>query len=86
MPFTDKEKKRFRMKKYLKEHIFDFVLELCINVAFTLLIVYICEGEKYWLGAILAVLYSIVKIFAEIRMYKKYYLDVIIKGDDVEKN
>ena len=86
MSFTDKEKKSFRMKKYLKEHIFDFVLEFLVNIAFTMLIIYLCGGEKYLLGGALASVYSLVKIFIDVRAYKKYYLDVIIKSDETEKN
>lgn len=79
--FTAKEKKRFRLKKYLKEHAFDFGFQFAVNVAFVSLVIYFCGGTRYDIGFALAVVYSIVKILYEVHIYKKEWLDVDIKDE-----
>lgn len=77
--FTNKEKKSFLLKKFIKEHIFDFVMDMIINIAFVLLVVYFCEGTNYIYGIIMAVVYSIGKSVNNIKVYKKDYLDIDVK-------
>lgn len=72
--FTQKEKRRFHLKKYIKEHLFDFFLELICNCLLVVLVLYLCEGRKYVLGVILAAIYTAGKALAQLRWYRKDYL------------
>lgn len=77
--FTMKEKKKFLLKKYIKNHLFEFAVECIINILFVLLIIYLCEGTKYFLGVILAIVYSIGKIINSVKIYKKDWIDIDIR-------
>lgn len=74
--FTAKEKQQFHMKKYIKEHLFNFMIGLIGNVLLVLIVLYLCGGTKYVLGVLLAVAYSLGKGAYSLRDYKKDYLDV----------
>ncbi len=80
--FTAKEKKRFRMRKYIKDHIFDFVLALVCNCLFAVLIVYLGGGARYGRCILLAVAYTIGKAVYSLQWYQKDYLNVEVR----EKN
>lgn len=77
--FTKKEKRRFLLKKYLREHIFDYVLKLVVNAGFVSAIIYLCNGTEYLLGLALSVAYSLVGIVNDIRFFKRYNLDLDLK-------
>lgn len=79
--FTAKERKRFQLKKYCKDHWFEYAVELVVNVLLVLLILYLCGGTKYLLGALMAVVYSIAKTLYTVYIYKKEYLDMDIKEE-----
>lgn len=79
--FTSKEKKQFRMKKYLKEHAFEFVVHFVINIIFVGVIVYLCGGTRYDIAFALAIVYSAVRVLYDVHIYKKEWLDVDIKDD-----
>ena len=74
--FTAKEKRRFHLKKYIREHLFNFCVGMVGRILLTLAVVYLCGGTNYVRGAILAVAYSIGGGLYSLRDYKKDYLDV----------
>lgn len=74
--FTNQERKEYLLKKYIKEHIFDFILTAIFNIIFVLIIVYTTQGKDYITGIVLALFYSLGKIIYDIQIYKKEYLDV----------
>ena len=74
--FTAKEKRQFHMKKYIKEHLFNFCIGMLGNILLVLIVLYLCGGTKYMLGVLLAVVYSLGKGAYSLRDYKKDYLDV----------
>ena len=74
--FTNKEKRRFHMKKYIKEHLFNFCVGMAGRILLILAVVYLCGGTDYVRGAILAAAYSIGGGIYSLRDYKKDYLDV----------
>lgn len=77
--FNEKEKKKFMYKKYLKEHAFEFILDMFLSIVFVVLILFLCEGKRYDLGVILAIAYSLGKSLGKMNNYKKDYLNVDIK-------
>ena len=66
------------MRKYVKEHIFDFVLGLVCNSLFAALIVYLSGGTRYGRCILLAVAYTVVKAAYRLSWYRKDYLNVDI--------
>lgn len=80
--FTAKEKKRFLMRKYIKDHLFDFILALVCNCLFTALIVHFGGGTRYGRCILLAVAYTVGKAAYSLRWYRKDYLNV----DILDKN
>ena len=74
--FTAKEKRQFHMKKYIKEHLFNFCIGMLGNILLVLIVLYLCGGTRYLLGVLLAVVYSLGKGAYSLRDYKKDYLDV----------
>lgn len=79
--FTTEEKRKFRMKKYIKEHLFNFMIGLVGNILLVLVVLYLCGGTKYALGILLTVAYSLGKDAYSLRDYKKDYLDVDLPLD-----
>ena len=79
--FTAKEKRQFHMKKYIKEHLFNFCIGMLGNILLVLIVLYLCDGKKYVLGIILAAAYSLGKGAYSLRDYKKDYLDVDLPLD-----
>lgn len=77
--FSKEEKKKYFLNKYIKENIFNFVLDMVLNILFVSLILYFCNGTNYGLGIILAICYSFGKFINDLRIYKKDYIDVDIK-------
>ncbi len=73
--FTPEEKRRFFIRKYIKEHIFDFVLSLVKNILLVGLVLYFCEGRNYALGALLAAAYTAGKGLYSLRYYRRDYLN-----------
>lgn len=82
--FTQKEKRRYHMKKYIREHLFDFFLKLICNCLAVWLILYLCEGKRFALGIGLAALYTVVKAVYRLRWYRKDYLKAEFpKGESI---
>ena len=78
MQFSPKEQKRFRMKKYIREHIFDFCLECVLQALFVCLVLYFCGGTKYLLGILLSIAYTLGKACNELRCYRNDVLNLQI--------
>lgn len=76
--FTAEEKRQFRMRKYVKEHIFDFVLGLVCSCLLVVLTVYLSGGTRYGRCILLAVAYTVVKAAYRLSWYRKDYLNVDI--------
>ena len=77
--FTVDEKKKIMMKRHIKNHLLDYVLQCAVNIVFTVLLIYLCDGTKYILGIILALAYSLGGIAFSIKTYKKDWVDINIK-------
>lgn len=77
--FSKEEKKNYYLKKYLKEHLFGFVLDIIGNLLCTILLLYLCNVENYMYGIILSFAYSLGKIIYNLHHYKKDYIDIDVK-------
>lgn len=74
--FTTAEKRKYHLKKYIKEHLFNFCIGMIGNILLVLIVLYFCGGTNYGLGVLLAIIYSLGKGLYSLRDYKKDYLDV----------
>lgn len=75
MGFTPKETRRFRMRKYIREHLFDFALGLLGRCLFAALAVYLGGGTKYVPALLLAAVWSLIRAGYSLRWYQKDYLE-----------
>lgn len=77
--FSKEEKKKYMFKKYIKDHLFEYIVDIVIAVIFTLILLYACRAENYIFGIILTIIYSMGKITYDLIHYKKEYIDIDIK-------
>ena len=78
--FTPEEKKSFRFRKYLKEKAFEFLLIFIKNIILTEIVVWAVGSDRFLLGLILALGYSVGWLIFELISYRKEWLDIEIKG------
>lgn len=69
--FTAEEKKQFRTKKYIKEHLFEYIFDFAVTAVFTCLLIYFIGGTKYGYGVLLSVAHSFGKSLNDIRVCRK---------------
>lgn len=77
--FTNKERKKFMLKKHIKDHSFEYILDIIGPVLLTVLVLHLCKAQDYIYGILLALAYSVGKVLYNIHYYKKEFLDVDIK-------
>lgn len=77
--FSKEEKKKFMLKKHLKDHLFEYILDLIGPAILTMLMLYLCKAENYLYGILLSLAYSLGRIIYNLHYYKKEYIDVDIK-------
>lgn len=74
MTFAEKEKKKHILKKYIKSHLFEFILDIIGPMLLTMLFLYLCKSENYIYGICLSVAYSFGKIIYRLHCFKKEFL------------
>lgn len=77
--FSKEEKRKFMFKKHLKDHWFEYVLDIVGPMVLTLLLLYICKAEEIWYGVVISLVYSLGKTIYNIYHYKKEYIDADIQ-------
>lgn len=77
--FSVEEKRKFMLKKHIKDHLFEYILDIIVIILFTILILYLCKAQNFIFGIVLAFAYSLGKVLYNIHYYKKEYIDVDIK-------
>ena len=77
--FSKEEKKRYKLKKHIKNHLFEYVLDFIGPILLTYSVLYICKAENFGYGIALSFFYSLGKIAYHIYHYKKDYIDTDIK-------
>lgn len=77
--FSKEEKKKYKLKKHIKNHLFEYVLDFIGPILLTWLILYICKAEKFMYGILFSFIYSLGKTAYHIYHYKKDYVDIDIK-------
>ena len=67
-------KGQLTIKKYVMEHLGEFVLYTVLRVAAASFLVWLCGGRRYLLLCLIALIWSGYKIWRQIHDYKKNYL------------
>lgn len=82
--FTAKEKKRFLLCKHIREKAFEYLAKMAGSILLTEAVVYLCGGDNYLRGAVLAAAYTLGGAVYDIVHYKKEWLDVDIPSERTE--
>ncbi len=77
--FTLKEKQNWQLKKFIRDHLFEFALDIGITVLLTWLLLKICKAEYILPGLILSFFYALARVIYQIVRYKKDYINLQIK-------
>lgn len=77
--FSKEEKRKYMFKKHIKNHLFEYILDLIGPTLLTLLLLYLCKAENYIYGIALSIAYSFGRISYNLYHYKKEYIDINIK-------
>ncbi|MDD6880266.1 MAG: hypothetical protein PUE18_01655 [Firmicutes bacterium] len=74
--FTREEKQKFKLIKHIKDHLFEYILDVVGIVLVTLLVLYLLNREdKFIFGIAASLVYGIIKTIYKIYCYKKDYLN-----------
>lgn len=74
--FTREEKQKFKLRKHIKDHLFEYILDVVGIVLVTLLVLYLLNREdKFIFGIAASLVYGIIKTIYKIYSYKKDYLN-----------
>lgn len=76
--FSKEEKRRYMFKKHIKNHLFEYILDIVGPLLLTMILLYLCKAENYMYGVALSIAYSFGKIIYNLHYYKKEYIDVDI--------
>ncbi len=77
--FTLEERRRSLLKRHIKEHLFEYVLDVVGTVVCAVILLKICKAEEIFFGGVLAFVYALGKVVYQIVHYKKEWIDVDIK-------
>ena len=77
--FSKEEKRKFMLKKHIKDHLFEYILDIIGPMLLIIFVLYLCKSQDYIYGIILSLAYSIGKVLYNIHYYKKEYIDIDIR-------
>lgn len=69
--FTQEEKTTFLLKKHIKDNFFNYLIDMIVNLVFVIILLYLCEAQRFAFGILLSIAYSIGCIVSSIVAYKK---------------
>ena len=75
--FTYEEKRKFMLKKHIREHLFEYILDIIGPMVLTVVLLRLCHAENYLYGIILSAAYSVGRIAYSLRYYKKHLDDEV---------
>lgn len=77
--FNKEEKRNYMLKKHLKDHLFEYILDFIGPMVLTIILLYFCKAEEFLYGILLSFFYSLGKTIYNIYHYRKEYIDIDIK-------
>lgn len=78
-PFSREEKRADRMKRHIKSHWLEYVLDVIGPLVCTMVLLRICHAENYEMGAACSLAYSVGKIVYSLHWYQKEVVDTDIR-------
>lgn len=83
--FTDEERKKYLLNRHIKNHLFEYVLDVIGTVVMTIIILLICKvdvkSESYVIGIGISLLYGMFRVLYDICYYKKEYINIDNKNN-----
>lgn len=64
------------LKKHIKNHIFEYLVEMVTTILYTIILLYLCGAKDIALGILFSIAYSLGRTVSEVKRYKKEYIDV----------
>ncbi len=77
--FTVQEKRRWLLKKHIKDHAFEYILDIILTMLFAYLLLKWCKAEDIMLGMVLSFAWGFGRVLQQILYYKKEHINVDIK-------
>lgn len=84
--FSAEDKRNFLFIKHIKNHWFEYVLDLIMPVLLTVFMLYLCKAENFGLGIGVALIYSVVRVVYHLYHFKKEFIDLDNKEEPNEKH
>ena len=76
------EKRKYLVKKHIKDHLFEYVLDFIGPIILTMVLLRLCHAQNMAYGILLSLAYSTGKVIYHIYYYKKEYVDVDIQEEE----
>lgn len=73
--FTAAEKKKWRLQKHLKDHGFEYVLDMVLTMLFAYILLKLCRAEYILPGMALSFAWALGRAVQQVCQYKKDYVD-----------
>ncbi len=77
--FTVEEKRKWLLKKHLKDHCFAYILDVVLTMVFAFLLLSLCKAESIMLGMVISFVWAMGRVIWQIYYYKKEYVDINVK-------
>ena len=77
--FTVEEKRKWLLKKHIKDHAFEYVLDIVLTMLYTYILLKWCKAEDVILGMIIAFAWGLCCVIRKIQCYKKEYVNIHVK-------
>lgn len=61
------------LKEYIRERMFEYILDFIGPICLTVLILYVCKAEEFIYGILLSIAYSLGKLIYRLFHYNKEY-------------
>jgi len=76
--FSDDEIRNFRLKIHIKNHLFEYILNILIKMAFAAFIVFISKGTEYGIAILIGLILGVCEVLGELKAYRKDYIELEI--------
>ncbi len=73
--FTTEEKRKWQLKKHLKENAFAYLLDILSSMLFAYLLLKLCRAEEIAFGLLLSFAWALGRVIQQIHHCKKDYID-----------
>ncbi len=83
--FTTTEKRRWALKKHLKDHAFEYTIDIIGTMLIAYILMKISKAENIAIGIAAAFAFALGRVCQQIHHYKKEHIDMDIKETSTEQ-